>query len=66
MTARIGNVIYWLGYGVAILLILADIAEWFGEGRYRSDGLFLVVVFAAMAAVSWLIGRTFRYVLAGR
>ena len=51
---------------IAGVIIIIDIAEWFGEGRYRADGMFLVIVLALFAFVFWLFGRAVRYVLAGR
>jgi hypothetical protein len=66
MATRLGNVIYWLGCVIAALILAADAAEWFGEAQYRSDGLPVVLVIAVAAAIVWVIGRAFRYVLAGR
>jgi uncharacterized SAM-binding protein YcdF (DUF218 family) len=65
MLARLGNVLYWLGCIVAAVIIAAGIAEWFGEAQYRTDGYGIVIGFAVAALIAWLIGRGFRYVLAG-
>jgi hypothetical protein len=65
MLARLGNVLYWFGCIVAAVLLAAGAAEWFGEAQYRKDGYGIVVGFAVAALIIWLIGRAFRYVLAG-
>jgi hypothetical protein len=64
MAARIGNVLYWLGCIVAALILIADVAIYFGEGRAHSDGV-VFVVFLIAAIISWGIGRAARYILAG-
>jgi hypothetical protein len=65
MLARLGNIIYWLGCIVAALVIAAGTAEWFSEAQYRTRGYGIVIGFAVAALIVWLIGRAFRYVLAG-
>jgi len=66
MAARLGDVIYWLGCIVAALLLVVAAAEWLGEGQYRSDGLTVCLAIGVSAVIPWLVGRAFRYVLAGR
>jgi hypothetical protein len=58
MLARLGSVLYWLGCIVAAVFI--------AEAQYRKDGYGTVIGFAVGALIVWLIGRAFRYVLAGR
>jgi hypothetical protein len=65
MLARLGNVLYWFGCIVAAVIIAAGAAAWFGEAQYRKDGYGIVIGFAVGALIIWLIGRAFRYVLAG-
>jgi hypothetical protein len=65
MVARLGNVLYWLGCILAGLFIVGGVAEWFGEARYRPDGYGIIIGFAVVAFIIWLIGRACRYVLSG-
>jgi hypothetical protein len=66
MVARLGNVLYWIGCGVAVLLVASGIMLWVGEGYTRSDhGIPGLIGFAVMAVLCWLIGRACRYVLSG-
>jgi predicted membrane protein len=64
MVARLGNVLYWVGSGIACLLLLVVVAALlFGTASER----FIEVVPAIVASVLvWLIARACRYVLAGR
>jgi hypothetical protein len=64
MVARLGNVLYWAGSGIAILLLaIATVSAAWGQGDHR---WFPVGLFIAVAVVTWLIGRACRYVLSGR
>jgi len=65
MLARLGNVFYWLGCGIAALIFAGGVAEWFGEAQYRADGRQVIIFFAVAAFVIWLIGRALRYILSG-
>jgi hypothetical protein len=64
MLARFGDVLYWLGCGIAVAL-LSFASYGITQGALRTDREFLVLL-AASAAVFWLIGRACRYVLSGR
>ncbi|KRR26468.1 hypothetical protein CQ14_02995 [Bradyrhizobium lablabi] len=59
MIERLGNVFYWTGCAIAALF-----------GFFVLEGLIMhgeLIPGAAVAAVfAWLVGRAFRYVLAGR
>ncbi len=63
LLGRLGNVLYWLGTSVAILLGgISVIVLVFGDKPER----WLPCIFiAVVAAVFWGIGRTLRYFLAG-
>ena len=65
MLARLGNLLYWFGCIVAAVIIATGAAVWFGEAQYRKDGYGIVIGSAVAALIVWLIGRAFRYVLAG-
>jgi hypothetical protein len=60
--ARLGNVLYWLGCGVAafsaLLLVVVIIIP--GEQAVHYG-----MIYAATAVGSWLLGRACKYVLAG-
>jgi hypothetical protein len=63
MLARLGNVLYWAGCLISIVivgLVLYGIAFGTGQGNPFIQGLLLVI-----AAGSWLIGRACQYVLSG-
>jgi hypothetical protein len=64
MLVRLGNVLYWVANGLAVVVLIlgADVATSVQE----RDRLFLAAVFAAGAIVIFLIGRAIRYVFAGR
>jgi hypothetical protein len=63
MAERIGNVLYWLGCIIAVLVSGLGIFLYVVEGHGRSDGLIMLIIFLVLATVPWLIGRAFRYVL---
>ena len=62
MAARLGNVIYWAGCGIAVLPLLALAAVVISPGQ---DALFGYVGYPALAALVWLFGGAARYILAG-
>ncbi|MGQ2186041.1 hypothetical protein ACT4MK_22185 [Bradyrhizobium barranii] len=67
---RLGYVLYWIGSGVAGILVLMaggfGIASTFSSSRVGTDDALAVgVVCAGWAALSWLFGRACKYVLAG-
>ncbi len=70
MIARLGNVLYWLCNGVAVIILIgAALALGFLIFRGSTDiGLSIasVIAMAIAAMISWLIGRATRYVLVGR
>jgi hypothetical protein len=61
MLARLGDVLYWVGCLLAVLLVAAAIA-YYNFGDIRLAELLLVIGIA----VIWMIARACRYVLAGR
>ena len=67
MAAGLGNVFYWIGSGLAILLLLAGVVSvvknWNELGLVYDVLLF--VMFVVTAGVVWAIGRMLRYALAG-
>lgn len=63
MAVRLGNVIYWALCGLAVLVLVAILGIGINEPRL---GLGPFIAAPAIAIVIWLVGRAFRYVLAGR
>ncbi|KAA0583359.1 hypothetical protein FZ983_01715 [Azospirillum sp. B21] len=62
MIARLGNVLYWAGCGIAVLiLIFAALLATELESGQRWNALSV----ALMAVAPWLLGLACRYVLAG-
>ena len=59
MLSRLGNVLYWLGCTVAIVLALVGVLVLFGNSPGMAIFLFVP------AAVAWGIGAGARYVLGG-
>ena len=59
MAARLGNVLYWLGCAVAIVLALLGVLILFGHSPGMAVFLFVP------AAVAWGLGAAARYVLSG-
>jgi membrane protein implicated in regulation of membrane protease activity len=62
MLARLGIVIYWLGWIVAALIVLGGFAM---LSDPRVDKVGVLIAFSIAAFVVWLIGYAFRYILAG-
>ena len=62
MMARLGDVIYSVGYIVAAAILALGVFDyWFGQG-----GLVVLVSWMALAVGLWLIGEAIRYILAAR
>jgi uncharacterized membrane-anchored protein len=59
MLARLGNVLYWLGCGLAIVVTAV------GAVIAHDTGLGFFVAALVIAALIWLVGRACRYVLSG-
>jgi hypothetical protein len=68
MIARLGNVLYWASSGIAVLLLLwlagAVIAAII-NGEPMNDFGLMSFLMVGSAALIWLFGRAYRYVLAG-
>jgi len=70
IVARLGNVLYWIGCGLAVLMLAGTlvaigilITGYSAEPtESAAGGVFLAIA----AAACWGIGRGFRYVLAGK
>jgi formate/nitrite transporter FocA (FNT family) len=63
-TAKLGNVLYWLGCIIAALIVGVAIALYVNEGSARSDDLPKVGFLILIAAIVWAIGHACRFVLA--
>ncbi len=63
MLAWLGDILYWLGCGIAALFLAIGVASlvW-GEG----DRTTTVIFGFLMAVLSWLAGWGLRYILTGR
>jgi hypothetical protein len=64
MAERIGNVLYWIGCGAAVIMVLLGIAGYISDTS--TSAIFILVFCFVCALVSWLIGRALLYVLAAR
>lgn len=71
MIYRLANVIYWLCAAVAVLCLFGALGvaaayfRLFESTMTQPDAIFVGVCFAGFAFLSWLTGRTIRYILAG-
>jgi hypothetical protein len=68
MVARLGNVLYWLGCGTAVLFAVwafANVWVLMTGSTAPGENAQHIVVSAVCAAFAWLTGRACRYVLAG-
>jgi hypothetical protein len=65
MAGRIGNVLYWLGCIVAVLVAGTGVAIYVADGA-KNDGLILLGFVLVLAAIPWAIGRAVLYVLSAR
>ena len=69
MAERLGNVLYWFGSGVSLIVgcgtLLAISYQYFEKGD--DEIALIILMFGAPICIgSWLFGRVCRYVLAGR
>lgn len=64
MAARLGDVVYWLCLGVAVIIAAAGLGEYAANSSTRSGWYAMIVI--AIAALTWLFGKAARYVLSGR
>lgn len=70
MAARLGNVLYWLGCGIAGICALFVVGVplgrlVFSEQMHLAEALGISAISAVLGAVCWLAGRALRYILAG-
>ena len=56
--ARLGNVLYWLGWIVAVTLIGLAVWVWVEAAQGGT-----AIVFGILGIIAWLIGRVCRYAL---
>lgn len=64
MGERLGDVLYWAGCLVAFpILAICGYSAQYGTGDQR---WWPIGLFAAIAICVWLVGRSCRYILAGR
>jgi hypothetical protein len=70
MAARLGNVLYWLGCGLAFLGLVISACAWLvwygGRSADPNFELGLAIIPLTAAIILWVFGRAARYVLAGR
>ncbi len=63
MIKRLANVVYWVASGVGALIFLAGAFVASREEVYSP--IAVLIVFAVVATLVWLIGVAVRYVLVG-
>jgi hypothetical protein len=67
MIGRLGEVLYWCGLAIASLCEIAAFVAiaLIIANRAASDAWLAVVFFAVVGALTWLVGRSAKYVLTG-
>jgi hypothetical protein len=65
MLARLGDVLYWAGSGIALVILAAGAWLVLG-GDLVPENRSVLAIFFGCALVAWLIGRACRYVLGGK
>jgi hypothetical protein len=65
MAARLGDVLYWAGSTIALLLVAFGLGL-AGIEKSSEAQLWILGIFGVLAVITWLLGRACRYVLAGR
>ena len=66
MAGRLGQVIYWCGCAVALVVGLFFVGVGMGApGMHASDGLVAVIAGIVLGAIIWAVGYGLRYILAG-
>lgn len=62
MTARLGNVLYWLGCGIAAAFAALWLVVMTNPGN---EWWVFSIIYGGLGLASWLLGRALRYILAG-
>ena len=65
MAWRIGNLLYWVGCIVAVLVAGTGVAIYVADGA-KNDGLILMGFLLVFAAFPWAIGKAFLYIFSAR
>ena len=68
MIERLANVLYWIGSGLAAILLIAGTSVFLfaGSSMNLADRIGISAFFLGFALLSWLIGKASRYILAGK
>ena len=66
MAERIGNIVYWFCCIVAAVSLAIGVSVWFLNFREGTEAYSLLAVSFMVAFLVWLIGRSLRYVFAGK
>lgn len=65
MLVRFSDVVYWFGCVLTLLMGVINVHTVVSYGMYKDDGQGTAILLA-VSLVPWLVGRSFRYVIAGR
>ena len=66
MAERIGNIVYWFCCFVAAICFASGVSVWFLNFREGTEAYSLLAVAFMVAFLVWVIGRSLRYVFAGK
>jgi hypothetical protein len=66
MLARLGDVLYWLGSSIALVILAAGAWLVLAGDLVPENRRVVLAIFIGCALVAWLIGRACRYVLGGK
>jgi hypothetical protein len=66
MLERLGNILYWLGCGLATLITALGVYLGFDENTGAGRGWMVFAFCAVVAILFWLVGRGCRYLFSGK
>jgi hypothetical protein len=63
MLARAGRIVYWVGCGLAALILAFGVYLYFIEFKNRDEHLLAAVGFVVAALLVWIAGLLARYII---
>ena len=66
MLVRLGNVLYWIGCAIALLLAIGGVFAGLNESTSTKNAWEVLAFFEAGALLAWLAGKGCRYILSGK
>jgi hypothetical protein len=60
VASRLGNILYWFGFSLAVLFIILGFLAYLGGGEYAWE---YAGFFGLIGSASWIAGRLLRFIL---